>query len=794
MSTTTPTPETVLEACRAVGPPGTPFTKADVAERFDCSERTVYNRLETLVEQEHLKTKKVGARGRVWWEPATRRDRAGSNAQLDAYRVALADRIRSVTDPMEIQYEAARLLGERLGTDRALYVEVLPDAETLQVTAGYPREKLEPVSARHSFSDFGADIVDQLRRGEPVVVSDVSEVSSGDDLAAYRAIDVAAYLTVPLLRDDRLVGLVTLHQSTPREWGETAIDMTRETVERTWDAVERARSEQELEATNETLERLTEAARELISADEPTIRTRVTELAREVLGCAYASLWRYDETTGELGRDAQTGDEIDAPDGLDEQAWETFLGDGVDVDNDIAGDGDLRSRMLVPLGRHGVLCVGSTRPGAFDKRTADLVETVGATVESAWDRAEGEAELARRNEELTRLDQLNTLIRDIHQSLVEADSVEAIDATVCERLCDSSLYEFAWIGEYDGRDVRPRARAGVDATALETLAQTTGGGSHENPILAAVTDGETQRISDIATDPRATPWREVALDQGARSCLCIPLVYNESGYGVLTVYGRTPQQDERDADILEELGRTIAHAVNAVETRRWHSGDTVVELTLRTTAVQSPLVVLARESDTVIEFDGLVPGAQAGTTVFFTATDADPERVLQAGRGSLAVEAIDHVVDTDVGGLFKARLSDAPIASHLLDRGATIGSLTADGEGVTAVVELADSTDVREFLDDLERAIPGIELLARRSRLHSLERERRLRSAFEERLTQRQRDILRLAYRSGFFESPRRRTGQQLSDAVELSQSTFNYHLRRAERTLFGAVFDAHEP
>ena len=59
----------VREVFEALGPPGTPFTTTEVATTFDCTDRTIYNRLETLVEGGVLETKKVGARGRVWWRP-----------------------------------------------------------------------------------------------------------------------------------------------------------------------------------------------------------------------------------------------------------------------------------------------------------------------------------------------------------------------------------------------------------------------------------------------------------------------------------------------------------------------------------------------------------------------------------------------------------------------------------------------------------------------------------------------------------------------------------------------------
>ncbi|MFB6130580.1 MAG: PAS domain S-box protein, partial [Salinigranum sp.] len=47
-----------------------PLTASEVAESLDCTRRTAYDRLQRLTERGELETKKVGARGRVWWRTA----------------------------------------------------------------------------------------------------------------------------------------------------------------------------------------------------------------------------------------------------------------------------------------------------------------------------------------------------------------------------------------------------------------------------------------------------------------------------------------------------------------------------------------------------------------------------------------------------------------------------------------------------------------------------------------------------------------------------------------------------
>ncbi|ELZ87357.1 putative PAS/PAC sensor protein [Haloferax elongans ATCC BAA-1513] len=47
---------------------GEPLTTREVTERLDCTRRAAYDRLHSLVERGVLNTKKVGARGRIWWQ------------------------------------------------------------------------------------------------------------------------------------------------------------------------------------------------------------------------------------------------------------------------------------------------------------------------------------------------------------------------------------------------------------------------------------------------------------------------------------------------------------------------------------------------------------------------------------------------------------------------------------------------------------------------------------------------------------------------------------------------------
>lgn len=71
-----------------------PLTASDVMGAVDCSRRTAHNKLNELVEEGVLETRKVGSRSRVWWIPITDEvDVTGTEVSADPTPETLVDDI-----------------------------------------------------------------------------------------------------------------------------------------------------------------------------------------------------------------------------------------------------------------------------------------------------------------------------------------------------------------------------------------------------------------------------------------------------------------------------------------------------------------------------------------------------------------------------------------------------------------------------------------------------------------------------------------------------------------------------
>jgi signal transduction histidine kinase len=168
-----------------------------------------------------------------------------------AFLLRLGDALRRLVDPRAIQGEASQLLGERLLTDRAYYAEIDEAQGFIRVEHDFVRPGVSSTVGRYLLSDFNW-VGPTFRMGGPVVVADIrtSPLIPDADRSAVAAIDVGAFVAAPLIRDGRLVAALWVSERAPRAWSPDEVELIKETADRTWEAIERARAEEKLREAN----------------------------------------------------------------------------------------------------------------------------------------------------------------------------------------------------------------------------------------------------------------------------------------------------------------------------------------------------------------------------------------------------------------------------------------------------------------------------------------------------------------------------------------------------------------
>ena len=203
----------------------------------------------------------------------TARRRAGLALEAEAgragFRAALADALRPLSDPAEVQAEAARALGEHLGASRVHYAELEPDGRHAVVARDYARG-VPDGSGRYDLADYPA-LFGNARAGRTLAVDDVEadDRLNPTEKERYAGLPVAAIAVVPLVKDGRLVAVLAVHHDAPHAWADAEVGLVEETAERTWAAVERARAEAALRQSESHLRRVAEAVPDVLFRATP---------------------------------------------------------------------------------------------------------------------------------------------------------------------------------------------------------------------------------------------------------------------------------------------------------------------------------------------------------------------------------------------------------------------------------------------------------------------------------------------------------------------------------------------
>lgn len=179
---------------------------------------------------------------------------------LKAFLLELSDKLRPLCDPVEIQQTAAIMLGVHLEADQVYYGEMVGDYMTIH--PGF-EHKLPSVAGRFHIQDLGSLLTAKFLTGQVQVVKDVPHDYLLDKKSIFlNAGQTGAYIRIPIIKKEVLVAVFAIHSRRPRDWSHREVEVVKETAERTWAAVESARSEQSLAESEQNYRTLFESMQE----------------------------------------------------------------------------------------------------------------------------------------------------------------------------------------------------------------------------------------------------------------------------------------------------------------------------------------------------------------------------------------------------------------------------------------------------------------------------------------------------------------------------------------------------
>ncbi|MFC6863216.1 PAS domain S-box protein [Halomicroarcula sp. GCM10025817] len=463
-----------------------------------------------------------------------------------------------------------------------------------------------------------------------------------------------------------------------------------------------------------------------------------------------------------------------APPGYDvEAAWAAFLEQGT-LEGEfpvVQPDGETRMADFA--------ATANVRPGQHISALRDITERKAA-----------ERELEAQRNELERLNRINELIRETNQVVAAATDRETIEAAVCGVFAESDSYPVAATCNVavDGT-VDIEHIAGLSVDAFETVCAA-GEETVESAIVTAAMEGEAAVVTGLSDPERhSAALRAATTGHDISAIGAIPILYDGLVSGVLTV-GATDDEafSDRELEVFVELGQILGAAIDAVETKRLLHASVFLELDIGVRSATEPLVAMSAHLDGPVSLKSVVPAADGRYLLYVDVGSLDTDTFEGVAADTECVDAVRALAD-EPRRLFEVRVTDAPVVDALLDAGGRIRGATFEHGTGRFTVDVMLDTDVRAYLDQVKQAGHDVTLLTKREVERATPRTWSVTDGSDG-LTERQRTVLEAAYRSGYFDWPRRRTtGEELADSLDIASSTLHQHLRVATGKVLDEYF-----
>lgn len=197
-------------------------------------------------------------------------------------------------------------------------------------------------------------------------------------------------------------------------------------------------------------------------------------------------------------------------------------------------------------------------------------------------------------------------------------------------------------------------------------------------------------------------------------------------------------------------------------------------------------------ADCHVELEQMANRSDDRLLEYFTVEGAAPERVLSMVEESPIIEEARLVGRGVDSGLFEFMVSGPCVTTTLADTGAIARSVAAESGVGNIVAEVPGHVSVRRVVERFRDSHPESEVLAccESEEPIPIRTERGVHATLANQLTDKQLEVLRTAYQSGYFDWPRQSTAAECANSLGITQPTFSQHIRIAQKKIFDGLFE----
>jgi predicted DNA binding protein/DNA-binding NarL/FixJ family response regulator len=474
----------------------------------------------------------------------------------------------------------------------------------------------------------------------------------------------------------------------------------------------------------------------------------------------------------------------DAPSALiDAIAEDCFVAESPMIRDALTHNETTYSVLCVPIGSVGVLLAMDQTRKSYDQHDLNACDILASHAGAALDRIQSQERLRVERDS-------KAAMRDILTAATERGTVEQ---STCTHLVETGDFALAWVGEFTPSDgLSIRASAGetdyLDAVSVSPDASGTGTAVDDEPAIQTLV-AESETAVRVGTDPD-TDWKRATRDYGIEYVVAQPLTTNDVLHGVLAVYAPREIDDHR-RELLEEYADSLAVGIDDAKRDQVLHGETVTHLELQVPAAGSPIATLSealseRGEPDAITVQSVVP-SDDNVRYFVTVSGATVDQLQEIThhRDEERIQSVEQLGEED--GQFTIDTWAPTVESIILDSGGMIVESTASGGETRIEAEVSGRGDASGVVDSVHDHAPGATVTTVQD-VESTVGEAD--QPFAAELTDKQRQALKAAYFSGYFERPRVLGADDVAETLGISRQAFLQHLRVAENKVFTELFD----
>lgn len=284
-------------------------------------------------------------------------------------------------------------------------------------------------------------------------------------------------------------------------------------------------------------------------------------------------------------------------------------------------------------------------------------------------------------------------------------------------------------------------------------------------------------------EPLATSGeRPHAQDGDDPDLLSFPIEFEGVTRGTLFARLARPVDDEeRVQELIVESADLLGYAIADEERRRALAAEEWIQFTVTINSAETPLSRVVATTDSPVGMTAAIPHDDHNALCYLS--PEDPAAFADAASETAGIDRVQRAGDGRVQAVVTEPCPGDVVTTH----GGTIREARVEAATTTLTIRFTDREAFDPVLEAFTAQFDDVAISEFTTSASDSETDRDPLAG----LTDRQREVLEVAYRSGYFEKPRTNDATEVAETLDIARPTYDEILRAAHRNLLTELFEA---